>query len=67
MDLLTTTAAAKALGVNQSRVRQLAIAGTLPATKAGRDWFIAPADIKALKDRRRTAAGRTAKGVSRAK
>lgn len=36
--MLTTTDAARMLGIKPSRVRQLAIAGLLRGRKAGRDW-----------------------------
>lgn len=37
---LTVAEAAKELGVNNSRVRQLCIAGELRAQKFGRDWMV---------------------------
>jgi excisionase family DNA binding protein len=43
--LLSSIEAAARLGVSQARVRQLAIAGDLPARKMGRDWFIRPSDL----------------------
>jgi len=43
---LTTIQAAKALNVNDSRVRQLILAGRLPAQKFGRDWLIQKKDLK---------------------
>lgn len=39
---MTTAEAAKALGVNDSRVRQLIREDGLPALKVGRDWLIEP-------------------------
>lgn len=39
-DTLTSSEAAALLGVKQSRVRQLILAGRLPALKFGRDWLI---------------------------
>lgn len=47
-ELYTSTEAAEKLGVNQSRIRQLAIARSV-GTKAGRDWVFTRADIQALK------------------
>lgn len=38
--LLTTSQAARALGVSTIRVRQFIRTGRLPAVKAGRDWLI---------------------------
>jgi excisionase family DNA binding protein len=52
MKLLTTKQAAKALGVNDSRVRQLILAGRLPALKMGRDWIIKEKDLKKVADRK---------------
>lgn len=46
-EMLTTRQAAEALGVNDSRVRQLARAGTLPATRLGSDWLIRRGDLAA--------------------
>jgi excisionase family DNA binding protein len=39
-DVLTTTEAAKRLGLSAVRVRALCEAGELPARKVGRDWLI---------------------------
>ena len=50
--MLTTKEAAKALGVNASRVRQLILSGRLPATKFGRDLAIREKDLKLVKDRK---------------
>ena len=44
--LLTTAKAAEKLGVDPSRIRQLILAGQLPATKHGRDWIIREQDLK---------------------
>jgi excisionase family DNA binding protein len=44
--LLTTAQAAVALGVNASRVRQIILAGKLPAEKHGRDWIIKTDDLE---------------------
>ena len=48
MNLLTTTQTAELLGVNASRVRQLILAGRLPAEKWGRDWLIKREDAEKL-------------------
>lgn len=45
-DLLTTQQAAAVLGVTDSRVRQLIIAGTLPAQRFGRSHMIRRSDLK---------------------
>lgn len=45
--MLTTAQAGARLKVNASRVRQLILAGHLPATKHGRDWLIDPAAVAA--------------------
>jgi excisionase family DNA binding protein len=50
--MLTVTEAATRLGVNTSRVRQLILEKRLPATKVGRDWYIKPADLAAVADRK---------------
>ena len=50
--ILTTAQAAKILGVNDSRVRQLILAGRLPAQKLGRDWIIYEKDLSKVVDRK---------------
>lgn len=40
MVTISTTEAARRLGITQARVRQLILAGRLPATRLGRDWAI---------------------------
>jgi excisionase family DNA binding protein len=45
-DLLTTQQAATELGVTDSRVRQLIIAGKLPAQSFGRSHMIKRGDLK---------------------
>lgn len=42
---LTTKQAADRLGVNQSRVRQLILAGKLPSEKFGRDLMVDEDDL----------------------
>jgi excisionase family DNA binding protein len=44
-NLLTTAQAAEMLGVNPSRVRQLVLAGRLPAERVGRDLFLPRAAV----------------------
>ena len=62
---LTTQQAAEKLGVTVSRVRQLVLAGRLPAEKFGRDLVIKESDLKRVEDRK---PGRPPKnGVTRGK
>lgn len=49
---LTTKQAAKALGVSAPRVRQLILAGRLPAVKFGRDLMILKSDLQLVADRK---------------
>lgn len=49
---LTTHQAAERLGVTVSRVRQLVLAGRLPAEKFGRDLAIKESDLKRVQDRK---------------
>jgi excisionase family DNA binding protein len=49
---LTTKQAAARLGVNASRVRQLVLAGKLPAEKFGHVLMIDEQDLKPLKRRK---------------
>lgn len=51
MDYLTTEQAGEALGVTRQRVLVLIREGRLPARKVGRDWLIAPEDIKGFEKR----------------
>jgi len=48
---LTTKEAAARLGVSPARVRQLVLAGNLPAAKFGRDLMINEGDLKLVADR----------------
>ncbi len=48
---LTTKEAAEKLGVTPARVRQLVLAGDLPAEKFGRDLMIKEADLKLVEER----------------
>jgi excisionase family DNA binding protein len=52
MKLLTTSEAAKRLGVHVTRVRALITAQRLPAQKLGRDYVIREADLKLVEDRK---------------
>lgn len=44
---LTTTEAARLLGITPAAVRMAIIAGRLPASKHGRDWLVTPAAVDA--------------------
>jgi len=46
---LTTTEAAAALGLRPVTIRAAIKAGTLRATKRGRDWHITPAAVEAYR------------------
>lgn len=48
---ITTKEAAERLGVSAARVRQLVLAGDLPAEKFGRDLMIKESDLKLVEDR----------------
>jgi excisionase family DNA binding protein len=48
---ITTKEAADRLGVSPARVRQLVLAGNLPAEKFGRDLMIKASDLKLVEDR----------------
>lgn len=50
--MLTTKQTAAILNVNASRVRQLILAGRLPAVKHGRDWIIKRKDLRLVADRK---------------
>ena len=52
MKIITTTEAAKRLGVTPTRVRALIVAKRLKAFKFGREWLIDPKDLEAVKDRK---------------
>ena len=54
MDYLTTTDAAKRLGVTSQRVGTFIRHGRLPATRIGRDWMILSNDLDAFAERQRT-------------
>jgi excisionase family DNA binding protein len=43
--MLTCNQAAARLNVSARRIRQYIAAGTLPASKHGRDWLINPLDV----------------------
>ena len=52
MKLINTKKAGEILGVNDSRIRQLILAGRLPARKIGRDWLIKKRDLKKVENRK---------------
>jgi len=52
MKIITTTEAAKRLGVTPTRVRALIEAKRLKAFKYGREWLIDPKDLEAVKVRK---------------
>ena len=52
MKIISTTEAAKRLGVTTNRVRAMIDAKRLKAIKVGREWLIDPKDLDALKDRK---------------
>jgi hypothetical protein len=49
---LTTAMAGKELGIQESRVRQLILAGRLKAEKLGGTWAILPAALEAVRVRK---------------
>ena len=52
MKIISTTEAARRLGVTPNRVRALIEAKRLKAFKYGREWLIDPKDLDAVKDRK---------------
>lgn len=52
-EMLTVAEAAATLGIAPSSVRHAIRAGRLEARKAGRDWWLRPADVLAYKANRR--------------
>ena len=52
MKIITTSEAAKRLGVTPNRVRALIEAKRLKAFKYGREWLIDPKDLEAVKVRK---------------
>ena len=62
MKLLTTKQAGERLKVNDSRVRQLILAGRLPAQKFGSAWMIKEKDLAKVADRKTGRPGWLKKG-----
>jgi excisionase family DNA binding protein len=52
MKIITTTEAARRLGVTPTRVRALIEAKRLKAFKYGREWLIDPKDLEAVRVRK---------------
>ena len=52
MKIISTTEAARRLGVTANRVRAMIRAKRLKAMKVGHEWLIDPKDLDALKDRK---------------
>jgi len=52
MMYISTTGAARRLGVSRCRVLQLILAGRLHAEKIGREWLIRPRDLRAVRNRK---------------
>jgi excisionase family DNA binding protein len=65
MKIITTTEAAKRLGVTPTRVRALIEAKRLKAFKYGREWLIDPKDLDAVKDRKVGRPRKSRKGTKR--
>ena len=57
-DLMTAVDVAAVLGVNTSRVRQLARAGQLKGERVGRDWLFRRADVEEYERPRPRGCGR---------
>jgi excisionase family DNA binding protein len=52
MKIISTTEAAKRLGVTANRVRAMIRAKRLKAMKVGHEWLIDPKDLDAVKERK---------------
>lgn len=63
MGELTTSEVAKILGISVRQVQTLIQRGRLPATKRGRDWFVAESDIDLVRERKKT--GRPPKNLGK--
>jgi excisionase family DNA binding protein len=53
MQYISTAQAAKELNIGIVRVNQLIKAGRLKADRIGHAWLIVPADLEAVRDRKR--------------
>jgi excisionase family DNA binding protein len=56
--MLTTTEAARALGLTRIAILKAISRGTLDAVKLGRDWLITPAAVEDYRQTRRDKPGR---------
>ena len=65
MKIISTTEAAKRLGVTADRVRKMIEAKRLKATKLGNVWVIDPKDLEAVKDRKVGRPRKTHKATTR--
>ena len=52
MKIISTTEAARRLGVTANRVRAMIRAKRLKAMKVGHEWLIDPKDLEAVKERK---------------
>ena len=52
MTYLTTTEAARELGVSSARIRQLAAAGLIKGERRGRDWLLDAASVEERKSKK---------------
>ena len=52
MKIISTTEAAKRLGVTANRVRAMIRSKRLKAIKVGHEWLIDPKDLDAVRDRK---------------
>jgi excisionase family DNA binding protein len=52
MKIISTTEAARRLGVTANRVRAMIRAKRLKAMKVGHEWLIDPRDLEAVKERK---------------
>lgn len=50
---ITLAEAARRLGIRHTSARNAALRGALRAVKAGRDWFVTPAEVERYRRERR--------------
>jgi excisionase family DNA binding protein len=65
MKIISTTEAAKRLGVTANRVRAMIRAKRLKAMKVGHEWLIDPKDLDAVKERKVGRPRKSRKGTKR--